>query len=72
MMQILEYSLMAVGIITVLTSLIMYRSRTQDSLSPVKVLKGQLELNAREFLANRVGLYILVMGLLVRYVNQLS
>ena len=72
MMQILEYSLMAVGIITVLGSLIMYHSRTQDRLSPVKILKGEIQLNAREFLANRAGLYVLVMGLLVRYINQLA
>lgn len=72
MMHILEYTLMIAGLLTVLGSLAFYYRRTSNSVTPAKLVKGQIELDAREFLANRIGLYILVMGLLVRYVNQLS
>lgn len=71
-MQILEYVLIIAGAFTVLASLLMYRGRTQTSIGPVKLLRGQIELNATEFLANRIGLYLLVMGVVVRYVNQIS
>ena len=72
MLQILEYTLMLSGLAIVLGSLVFYSKRTGDRVTPPKLVRGQVALDGREFLANRVGLYILVMGLLVRYVNQLA
>ena len=72
MMQLIEYTLMLSGVCTVLASLVMYYFRSQQVVSIGKLLKGRIELNAREFLLNRVGLYVLVMGLLARYVNQVA
>lgn len=70
-MQIIEYSLMLAGTFNIFTSLFIYYRRSGDTLSFSKIVRGQLELNSKEFLINRVGLYVLVMGVVVRYVNQL-
>lgn len=69
MMQVIEYGLMLGGVITVLTSIFYYYHRTGDSFSFMRIVRGQLELSGREFLFNRIGLYLLVMGVVVRYVN---
>ena len=72
MMQIIEYTLMALGTLCVLASLGLHYRRSGEPVAVAKIIRGQLALNSREFFANRVGLYLLVMGVLVRYVNQLG
>ena len=71
MMQILEVALMLSGAITILTSIFYYYRRTEEAFSIGRVVGGKLELDGREFLFNRIGLYLLVMGVMIRYVNQL-
>ena len=71
MMQVLEYALMLAGALTIATSLFYYYRRTEAVFSFGRVIGGKLELDGREFLFNRIGLYLLVMGVMIRYVNQL-
>ena len=71
-MELVENTLLILGVIAVLWSLTRYYRRTREKVSPGKLLKGMVSLNASEFLANRLGLYLLVMGVMIRYVNQLT
>lgn len=71
MMNVIEYALVLSGAITICTSLFYYYRRTGDSVQVGQLLRGKLELDGREFLFNRIGLYLLVMGVMVRYVNQI-
>jgi hypothetical protein len=71
MMNVIEYALVLSGVITICTSLFYYYRRTGDSVQVGQLLRGKLELDGREFLFNRIGLYLLVMGVMVRYVNQI-
>jgi len=71
-MELIEHTLMAIGTLIVLASLVLYHRRTHERVNPVKLVKGEIALNSREFLANRTGLYLLAMGVMIRYVNQPS
>lgn len=71
MMTVIEYALVLSGVITVCTSLFYYYRRTGDTFRIGQLLRGRLELDGREFLFNRIGLYLLAMGVMIRYVNQI-
>ncbi|TFH68990.1 hypothetical protein E3W66_03350 [Gammaproteobacteria bacterium LSUCC0057] len=71
MMTVIEYALVLSGVITVCTSLFYYYRRTGDKFRIGQLLRGRLELDGREFLFNRIGLYLLAMGVMIRYVNQI-
>ncbi len=71
MMLIIEIALVLSGIITIVTSLFYYYRRTGDRVQLGQLVRGKLELDGREFLFNRVGLYLLAMGVMIRYVNQI-
>lgn len=72
MLDLVEYTLMVVGATAVVTSLVLYNRRTGLPIRIRKILKGEIGLDSREFLTNRIGLYLLVMGVMVRYINQFN
>jgi hypothetical protein len=71
MMLIIEVALILSGLITIVTSLFYYYRRTQEKPAIGPIVRGKLELDGREFLFNRIGLYLLAMGVMIRYVNQI-
>ena len=71
MMEVIEYALVLSGVITIATSIFYYYRRTGDQFQIGQIIRGKLELDGREFLFNRVGLYLLALGVMIRYVNQI-
>jgi hypothetical protein len=71
MMEVVEYALVLSGVLTIATSVFYYYRRTGAKFQVGQIVRGKLELDGREFLFNRVGLYLLAMGVMIRYVNQI-
>jgi len=71
MMEVVEYALVLSGVLTIATSIFYYYRRTGAKFQVGQIVRGKLELDGREFLFNRVGLYLLAMGVMIRYVNQI-
>lgn len=66
----MEHILVGTGVVFMALSLIKYYRRTGDHGVVRKVWFRKLELNKNEYLLNRAGIYILILGIIVRFMNH--
>ncbi|MAU41100.1 MAG: hypothetical protein CMF31_05715 [Kordiimonas sp.] len=69
--ELAENILLIVGLIVMGWSMYRYFSRTKDKSLIKKIWFGKLQLTKNEYLLNRIGLYLVVMGIAVRFINNL-
>ncbi|WP_339860461.1 hypothetical protein [Paremcibacter congregatus] len=69
--EIAEHGLVILGVLFMVVSLIKYYRRTQDKGLLKKIWFKKLDLTKVEYLLNRIGLYILILGIIVRFMNHL-
>lgn len=69
----LEPALLILGLLLVLTALAKYTKRTGDYQSIIRVMVNQLKdgFTLAEFKIYRLGVVILILTLVIRFVNQL-
>ena len=66
-----ENMLVIVGLCFMVVSMIKYYQRTGDKGLWKKIWFMKLDLSKTEYLLNRVGIYILILGIIVRFMNNL-
>ncbi len=73
LLSFLEPAAFTVGILLTLTALFKYTQRTQDYQSIWRVLVNKLKngFNIAEFKIYRMGILILMFGLVLRLINQI-
>ncbi|MFB9886340.1 hypothetical protein [Balneatrix alpica] len=71
MLKIVEPVLLLVGLAVLLGSLIMYGRRSGDWRSILVFWRPTIAFSAREFFINRVGLTLMALGVVVRFINHL-
>jgi len=73
LLNVLEPAAFIIGLILTLTALFKYTQRTQDYQSVWRVLINKLKngFNIAEFKIYRLGVSILIFGLVLRLVNQI-
>ncbi|MBL4801494.1 MAG: hypothetical protein JKY45_06340 [Emcibacter sp.] len=59
------------GLTLMVISMVKYYQRTKDSKLFKKIWFSKLDLTKQEYLFNRIGLYILILGIIVRFMNNL-
>lgn len=69
--EIVENILILLGLGFMMTSMIKYYRRTGDKGLVKKIWFMKLELSKSEYLLNRIGLYLLIMGIIIRFMNNL-
>ncbi|PHZ85203.1 hypothetical protein [Paremcibacter congregatus] len=69
--EIAEHGLVILGVLFMVVSLIKYYRRTQDKGLLKKIWFQKLDLTKVEYLLNRIGLYVLILGIIVRFMNHL-
>ena len=69
--EVIENILVLLGLGFMITSMIKYYRRTGDRGLLKKVWFLKLDLSKAEYLLNRIGLYLLVMGIIIRFMNNL-
>ncbi|WP_417624334.1 hypothetical protein [Paremcibacter congregatus] len=69
--EIAEHGLVILGGLFMVVSLIKYYRRTQDKGLLKKIWFQKLDLTKVEYLLNRIGLYVLILGIIVRFMNHL-
>ena len=70
-MQLLETLLLVLGLGVTLIAYGMYIHRTQDVRSVVIFWASKLALSRREFRLQRVGIVLMLLGVVLRYLNIL-
>ncbi len=68
--QLAENLLIIVGLGFMIFSMTKYYLRTRDKSLFKKMWFMKLDLNRVEYLLNRIGIYILVMGIIMRFMNN--
>lgn len=70
-MVILEHVVLIIGLLTYISSIVMYVKRSSDYKSLIYFWSAKMALNPLEFKVRRAGILIMVVGLGIRIYNQL-
>lgn len=68
---ILENLLLVSGLLTVLASFALYLARTKDIKALLFFWQKRLALNPREFIVNRIGIGLMVSGIVIRLIYHI-
>lgn len=71
MYELIENILVFGGLGFMVISVVKYYQRTKDKELLKKIWFMKLDLTKNEYLLNRIGLYILILGIIVRFMNNL-
>ena len=69
-LEVLEPALLIVGLVMYLVSLGMFIKRTGDVRAVLMFWEARMHMNQKEFITNRLGLTIMFMGIVLRFLNN--
>lgn len=69
-LDLLEPLFLVLGFLVFLTSLALYVSRTKDLGAVLTFWKAGIAFSHREFVINRLGITLMVMGIVLRFFNH--
>lgn len=68
-LYILESALLVIGLLVIVYSLFLFIKRTGDYKAVLLFWQAKLTLNEQEFRLNRMGIGIMLGGILLRFIN---
>lgn len=69
-LDILEPTLLTLGFAVFVGSIILYLKRTSDYRAVMMFWQAEMELSHREFIIGRIGIIMMVMGIMLRFANS--